>query len=161
MQLSVDDAYIRAIGMYYDDLEPLALDPAIPEEELELNRARMEMIPCRGDVAIALHQTFMEYAEVLRRAEDISDTATLHAWATTYHSWRDDNWPAFLEAPCGELIPQIAFFDSFAYNLALAQLTPYGETILDSLDELEAAFEYAHAAELAFLESLERRDKEL
>lgn len=158
LQLSEDDAFNRAMDMYFADKEPLGIDRTIPKEEMEINRARMEMIPCKGEDAVAFHQASIEYLQIVRQAEEISDKDSLQSWSTAYHSWRDEGWSAFFVAPCGEMIPQIVFFDSLAYGVALGQLTHAGEFFLNTFDVLEEVLEYAHAAEIKFLESLEGED---
>ncbi len=138
------DALLRARALAAADLKAIQ-NNAIPDRDLQINRAIVEKTLCSDRRALEFYDTWEELLwDIVDKTPGISDRSSLKAWAIQFHAWRKKAWDSFYAEPCGATAYFMDVFESCAYNAALAQLTDLGQAALKTISAfLDDMVDYA------------------
>ena len=106
----------------------------LPDAELEINRAYVELELCTIEQAIAYFETVDGYAYETRRAAAIKDSDSLKEWASQFEAWRLEAWSPFYDQPCGTIETVISIHETVSYSLALLRQTRFGNAYVGAID---------------------------
>ena len=126
-------ALVSAREIAGGDLATIIAD-ALPDVELEINRAFAEHPLCTNKRAIAFLETLEAYAFETGRAAEINDNDSLNEWASRFDAWRLEAWSSFYDQPCGITEIVINIYETVSFSFALLRLTRIGDIYVSAID---------------------------